>query len=212
MTKTRQIILELLNRQGSLTLEAIARAAKHTPMAMRYHLAQMIAEGLLVTTHAEPRALVGRPQLLYTLADDAHEQLPKQYGWLAEQLLTEIERTCGAKETRALLRHIGRQSAVSAPPLRRGARIESRLSHVVDLLIARGFVAQWSKNDLGWQLDVRNCPYRQVARQHAAVCEIDLAFIGELLAAPMKMTHCIGKGDAGCQFLIKPPSASRKIG
>ena len=210
MSNTRQIILETLSQRGPLPLEEIARAVRRTPLATRYHLGLLIGDGLITANEVARCARVGRPQALYTLADSAHAHLPKQYDALATQLIAEITHACGEKETRALLRRAGRRLAETAPPLRRGARIEARLNRAVDFLCARGYLARWEKSDNPATLGVCNCPSRQVTFAYRQVCEMDIALIGRLLESPLQMTHCIADQDAQCIFVVKPSSAPHK--
>jgi predicted ArsR family transcriptional regulator len=115
MSNPRRVILETLSQRGPLPLAEIARAARRSPLATRYHLRLLVDAGWIVANTVAHRASVGRPQVLYTLAEPAHAQLPKQYDSLAAQLLGEMIRACGEKETRALLRRAGRQLAETAP-------------------------------------------------------------------------------------------------
>jgi predicted ArsR family transcriptional regulator len=201
--------LETLSQRGSLPIDEIARAARHSIIATRYHLTLLVNEGAVVVQNAVHTANVGRPQMLYALADRAHEHLPKQYASLAENLLDEISHTLSEKDKRALLRRAGKRLASSAPALRRGARIETRLERAVDFLSARGYLAHWEKSNSGFTLSVCNCPYRQVALAHREVCELDVALVGELIESPMKMAHCIANQDANCVFDVKP-NANKK--
>jgi predicted ArsR family transcriptional regulator len=202
MSHPRQIILETLNRQGPLPLVEIARAARRSPLATRYHVGLLLAEGLLVADDVARRDGVGRPQTLYALAEDARARLPKQYAWFALELLAEITRAHGEKETRARLRRLGRRLAETAA-FRRAARLETRLDRAVAFLSARDYAARWEKSDGDFALWVCNCPYDQVARAQRAVCEMDFALIGELTHASLKMTRCIAQRDAQCVFVIK---------
>jgi predicted ArsR family transcriptional regulator len=211
MLDTRRVILETLSQHGALPIDEIARAAHRATMATRYHLGLLIREGLVVANAAARNAGVGRPQTLYALADRAHAHLPKQYDALAAQLLEEIIQALGEKETRARLRRAGRRLADAAPPLRRGARLETRLNRTASFLSARGYLARWEKSDGEFALRICNCPYRQVALAHRQVCEMDRALLGGLAGLPLKMTHCIAHQDSQCVFSVKPPSALRKI-
>jgi predicted ArsR family transcriptional regulator len=210
MPNTRQIILETLSQHGPLPLEEIARAVRRTPLATRYHLGLLIGDGLIAANGVARRARVGRPQALYAVADRAHAHLPKQYDALATQLLAEIMCARGEKEMCAWLRRAGRRLAETAPPLRRGARIEARLNRAVDFLCARGYLARWEKSDDPVALYVCNCPYRQVTLAYRQVCEMDIALIGKLLESPLQVTRCIAHQDAQCVFVVKPSSAPHK--
>lgn len=210
MSNPRQVILETLNQRGPLPISELARAARHSPLAMRYHLALLIEEALVVADQVDRRANVGRPQMLYALADRAHEHLPKQYNWLAEQLLEEIGDSLGTKEKRALLRRAGKRLAAAAPPLRRGARVETRLERAADFLTERGYMAQWEKTDGAYALRICNCPYRQVALAHREVCDMDVAMIGGLMETPIRMSGCIANQAGKCSFVVKPNETHSK--
>lgn len=204
MSNTRQVILETLSQRGSLPIDELARATRHSAMATRYHLTLLIDEGLVAADQVDHQANVGRPQVLYALADRAHEHLPKQYNWLAEQLLEEIGESLGAKEKRALLRRAGKRIATNAHALRRGARVETRLDRAADFLTERGYMARWEKTDDEYAMHICNCPYRQVALQHREVCDMDIAMIGVLVDSPLKMTCCIANKDGRCSFIVNP--------
>jgi predicted ArsR family transcriptional regulator len=204
MSKTRQIILEVLSQRGPLPIGEIARAAHHSPMALRYHMTQLIAEGLVEVKDVAHRESVGRPVIRYALADKASERLPKQYDQLAVQLLDEINETLGEKDKRALLRRVGRRMAKTASAKwRKTARIEWRLERTVEFLMARGYMPHWEKHNGEHTLHICNCPYRQVALEHRQVCDMDIAMIAELLATPAKMKCCIANHDGQCVFSVK---------
>lgn len=203
MSNVRQVILETLSQRGAVPLDELARAARHSTLAMRYHLGLLIGEGLVVAQDVARRGVVGRPQLLYALADSGHESLPKQYHQLAEQLVQEIVETQGPKEARAMLRRVGRRTAESAPPIRRGASLDARVQRAADFLSERGYFARVTKTDNALELRMCNCPYRSVAQAHREVCEMDVAMVGALVNAPMKMTQCLANCDCACNFIIR---------
>jgi len=203
MLNTRRIILETLSQRGPLPIGEIARAVRHAPLATRYHLGLLIDEGLIVANEVAHRANVGRPQTLYALANLAHEQLPKQYHWLAMQLLDAMGDSLGEKQKRVLLRRVGKQIAQDAPPLRKTARIETRFQHATDFLQAHDYLARWEKMDRNYALYVCNCPYRQVALEHHEVCDMDIALVGELLRMPIKITSSIANQDQSCCFILR---------
>lgn len=204
MPHPRQVILETLSQRGALPIDELARATRRSALATRYHLALLIDEGLVAADQVDHQANVGRPQVLYALADQAHEYLPKQYAWLAECLLAEMGDALGAKEKRAFLRRVGKRMAMTGMAARRGARTETRLERVTHFLGERGYMAHWEKTGAEFALHVCNCPYRQVALQHREVCELDLAMIGGLLNLPLKLTACIANQEGRCSFSVNP--------
>jgi len=210
MSKISQVVIETLSQSGALPVQAIARAVHLSTLAMRYHLGLLARQGLIVQQDVEHHGTVGRPQIVYALADPAREQLPKKYHALAAQLLDEITDSLGAKETRTMLRRAGRRIAASAPPLRPGAGMAARVKRTVKFLSQRGYMARWEKSNGDLWLNVCNCPYRQVAQKHREVCDMDIAMIGALLDTPLKMTRCIAQQDGQCQFVVPKKSGAQK--
>ena len=202
MSRIRQTVIETLSQQGPLPVEELARAAHVSTMALRYHLTLLAREGLIVQREVARGGSVGRPQIKYALAEQAREQLPKKYNVLAAQLLDEVTQTLGTKEARAMLRRAGRCAATAAPPLRAGAGTQARLNRATKFLTERGYMARLEKSNGELLLNVCNCPYRQVAQEHRQVCDMDVAMIGALMDAPLKMTRCIARDDGQCQFVV----------
>ncbi len=200
MPSVRQAILETLSQRGPLHVGEIARAVSHSPMATRYHLALLVQQGLVIQHDCEHRGAVGRPHARYALVDQGYECLPMQYGQLAGQLLGVLTQTLGDRQTRALLRRAGRRAAEAAPPLRPGARPAARFKAACRFLVGMGYRADWSKQGDEPSLVILCCPYRQVARQYDAVCQMDLAMIGALLDGPVRLTQCIADGCPRCRF------------
>ena len=202
MPSIRQIILETLNQRGSMGVAEIAQVTHLSKMAARYHLGLLARESLIVQKEIAHHGGVGRPQVLYALADPAHEHMPKQYNLLAGELLDEIADALGLKETRALLRRAGKRIAGTAPTRRTCAGIESRVKRAAKFLAAHGYMADYAKESDDLSLVVCNCPYRQVALAHREVCEMDMAMVAALLDTTTKMTRCIAHHDTQCRFVL----------
>lgn len=205
----RSIILQVLGQRGPLTLAQLARAVQRSPLATRYHLDVLIAQGIVAPSHVAHRARVGRPQTLYALTPRAHIYLPHQYAWLAQQLLTELARVCGERELRMAFQRIGWRLAETLPLSRPTTRLRTRLRRAINFLCARGYAARTEQGNDGWAIIIHHCPYQQVARVSRAVCELDLALLDALVQVSFKMTRCIARQDAECVFVLST-RATRK--
>ncbi len=207
MSRIRKSILDTLSRQGPLPVREIARAAHCSEMAARYHLAVLAKSNCIAAAKQRPRQTVGRPQLIYGLTENACEELPKHYSGLATELLGEITALVGRKKTRRLLRRIGERAAghVSA----QGGAIV-RIHRTIRWLNARGYMADWKKQDGQVRLRVHNCPFRQVVRSHSLVCEIDLAMLSALLDWDPRAMQCHSGDDAVCEFVLAPGRSEPK--
>lgn len=202
MARIRETILETLSARGALPLPEIARAVGLTTTATRYHIGLLECEGLVKRCPAQHHGNVGRPVLIYALAEAGCECLPKQYAVLAQELLAEIEASIGQDESRLLLRRIGRRVAESAPSLRPGAGAQARLRRAARFLGARGYVAQITSNKRISALTVLSCPYRRVAQTHPELCAMDTAMMQALLGARGTAVRHRRNANGQCQFEI----------
>jgi predicted ArsR family transcriptional regulator len=200
MSQIRQSILELLSKRGPLALQEIAKAVERSPLATRYHIGLLIDGGLIGESTVEHAGSVGRPQLLYSVAQCAAEQFPKKYDALAGELLAEVTRALGNEATTALLRRMGRRQARLALPIKPNARIETRLNRATRFLCERGYLAHWDASDDQFLLSICNCPYQSVVKTQRRVCEMDVAMIGALMATPPRVADCIADRSARCVF------------
>ncbi len=201
MRTIRQTVLETLGQRGPLNVQELARATHLSIMATRYHLGLLARERLIAPEEIVHCGRVGRPQIVYTLTDEAHARLPQQYEWLAAQLIAEIAQALGGKETRALLRRAGRRIAGGMHAAAPGGAIQTRLRRTAKLLSARGYMARVDNaTETAGALVVCNCPFRSVASEHRELCELDRALVIALLDAPAQMTRCLANADDQCRF------------
>ena len=91
MQSTRLRILEYLQRNGTATVKELGQLLGLTSTGIRQHLTVLERDGLVAVR--EERGRVGRPNLVYSLTDEADAVFPKTYDVLASVLLEEIRAT-----------------------------------------------------------------------------------------------------------------------
>lgn len=140
-----------------------------------YHLDRLAAAGLLTTSYARPPGQTGpgsgRPAKLYRRSEDEVSITvpPRSYGLLAELLADAVA---------------GDQSGTVCPALLAAAEDEGRRTgkrggDLVEILRRRGY--QPVVTD-GGDLDLRNCPFHQLAQRHVElVCGLNHALLRGLL-------------------------------
>jgi predicted ArsR family transcriptional regulator len=204
MQSTRQEILEILKEEKQATVDDLAERLELTPMTIRHHLNVLQAKNLVEATKVRRLQKVGRPRLVYTLTDAAEDLFPQGYGDLARHLVTEVKEAVGPEETRDIFHRIAVRMAHEGPAPVPGQSFEERLDQVVAYLETRGFIFRWEKTDDGYTLANINCPYRQVARQHAEVCAMDSVLIAELTGVEPKHVSRLREGAPTCTCLLNP--------
>lgn len=159
-----------------------AEVARRTGLQLstaRFHLDALAADGLVDRT-TEERATPGRRRILYTARADASG--PRGFGLLAAMLADLAAAGSPASspvETgRAWGQHLLRRPA---PPEPRDG--ETALAPLVRMLDAMGFQPQERTDGDRTTLDLRHCPYREVALRHPdVVCAIHLGIMQGAIA------------------------------
>jgi predicted ArsR family transcriptional regulator len=47
-----------------------------------------------------------------------------------------------------------------------------------------------------------HCPYREIARRDAGICELERAVYSDVLGTPVELTSCCREGETCCQFEV----------
>jgi predicted ArsR family transcriptional regulator len=203
MQATRQQIVGLLREQGEITVEELAAAIGLTQMAIRHHLNVLQSENLVVATRVRRQQSPGRPQQLYSLTEAADNLFPEDYYSLSRYLLEELQQSMGYQGTVSFMQQVAGRLALEAPAAKAGQGFDERLEQVAAFLTRNGFVSRWEKLDESYALHALTCPYRQMARTHREICELDKALIGQLLGVELRRTSCIVEGGDCCTYVLR---------
>jgi len=99
-TSTKQDILQYLLKGGQGTALELAESLEMSPQAIRRHLKDLEAEGLI--QYRSVQARMGRPQHIYELTSLGRDRFPNRYGDFAVSFLDTLAETVG----RAILRFL----------------------------------------------------------------------------------------------------------
>jgi predicted ArsR family transcriptional regulator len=212
MQATRERILNILKERGDATVKELSGTLDLTTVTVRHHLDTLRRENFVAAPTVRHRKAPGRPQHVYALTEDASDFFPKRYEPLIGLLLDELRARLPQDEVDDLMVSIGRTIAdeVAIPP---DTDLEERISIVVDFMDERGYMARWEGSHNGdYRIHVANCPYESVARRHAEVCQIDQAFLTELLDPSLAKIKRIPDPPHECTYVIRPVRAQRPSG
>lgn len=195
----QQRILETLRLRGPLTARELAGLRGGGAVAMRAHLRNLLASGLVA--HDEERQSVGRPVRRYRLTPAADAQFPKQYDLLAVKLAEAVAAELGQD---ALLRILRRWLAELHPYLdaRLPSGFDARLEALAKHQSSFGFMASIRKECDGVAVVERNCPVAQVASRFPQICDHEAALFQRVLGKNVALGCCQARGDALCEFRI----------
>ncbi|MGD8605386.1 MAG: winged helix-turn-helix transcriptional regulator [Anaerolineales bacterium] len=200
MTSTREVILRAIRAQGDCTVKELAEAADISPVSVRHHLSNLLADGLIQAK--EVRHGVGRPTHHYSLTEDAIELFPTRYLRLTNRLLVELKQNLPDQQVESLLSKVAGSMADDYAAQLDDLTLEEKLPRLVEMLNDEGFEAEIEQRQDHIIIRALSCPYYRVGINHPEVCSIDQAFIACTLSLPVERITCLLEGDSHCAFSV----------
>lgn len=199
--ETREQILQLLRRQGSMTAAELSNELGIGAVGVRQHLALLERDGLVQI--ADVRRGVGRPSHLYALTDEAERLFPKRYDRIALDALAFVESLGGEAAIEQLFSQRRMQFAKQYAPRLAGKRRAERVAELARILNEQGYMSEWSQeSDGSFTITEHNCPVDCIAREYAQTCSHEIKLYEELLETPLVREDVIANGGTCCRYRI----------
>lgn len=197
-----------LKRVGSATVKELAEALAFSPTAIRHHLKELEAEGVITFDRAHHG--VGAPAHAYRLSAEGQALFPDRYERTVAFLLDHVVASQGRETAVALLkshyhslRHRIEMETGHLPPERRGEA-------VARILAAEGYMATWAGDAAGGMLTEHNCPHQLVAERFPEVCAAEETFLAQIFRGPIERQSRIAGGCGTCSYHIPAPGSSEE--
>lgn len=206
-----RVLLDLIRRDGPLTVVAMAERLGVTATAVRNRLARLVESGL-VERRAES-ARRGRPRHVYLASDQALRRLGQNYADLAVVLWDELMSTVEDRKLRRFL--FGRITERMAEMYRaqlQGDEWEGRLVQLGTILHDRGIEAEVTRGPDGSASPVlkqHSCPYYALAEVDRAVCAMERKMFEKVVGRGLRLSQCRLDGHRSCDFEAKPLPPAR---
>ena len=207
---TKDDILEHLLKRGQATALELAEWIEVSPQAVRRHLKDLEAEGLIEFESVQSG--MGRPQHMYGLSQAGRDRLPNRHDDFALGLLDTLAQTVGPEGMQSILRQQWQRKAIEYQrEIGRGSLAE-RVAGLVRLRKAEGYMAEsypTPKNAdpssaTQFILTEYNCAISHVAESFPSVCGHELEmFAVALQDCKVERTHWIVNGEHRCGYLIQ---------
>lgn len=209
LKSTRAEIVNLLKRQGTMSVETLATELEISKVAVRRHLDQLEDQGFI--GHSSERCERGRPKFVYSLTNEGDGLFPDRSADFACDLLSQLGRRHGPAAIDALLMD---QADANIESLRRetdGMDFDARVEAVVKQFNERGYVADVERLvDGSYRIVEHNCPIRDVAEHYPQVCREELRVYSEVTGGTVVKTCCMIANEArSCEYRIVPGESSR---
>jgi predicted ArsR family transcriptional regulator len=210
---TRARIARLILENGPVTAAALSTRLGLTPAAIRRHLDNLLAGGLIQTRTARRPASRGRgrPAKLFVITDAGRSAFEHAYDDLATSALRFLAEVAGpgavaefAHRQVAELERRYRQVMEAAAP-------EDKVKALAETLSADGYAASATSAPTrgaggGEQLCQHHCPVAHVAAEFPQLCEAETEAFARLLGTPVQRLATIANGDGICTTHVTAPA------
>jgi len=210
---TRARIARLILENGPVTAAALSTRLGLTPAAVRRHLDNLLAGGLIETRTARRPASRGRgrPAKLFVITDAGRSAFEHAYDDLATSALRFLAEVAGpgavgefARRQVAELERRYRQVMEAAAP-------DDKVKALAEALSADGYAASATSAPTrgaggGEQLCQHHCPVAHVAAEFPQLCEAETEAFARLLGTPVQRLATIAHGDGICTTHVTAPA------
>ena len=215
---TRAQVARLILELGPSTAATLGGRLGLTPAAIRRHLDNLLAEGLIETRTARTYGNRGRgrPARVFVITDAGRSAFEHAYDDLASSALRFLAETAGPEAvTEFARRQLSDLERRYAPAVARG-NLASRVEALAKALSADGYAASAGPAPAigpaagrasspvsgpfssGEQLCQHHCPVAHVAAEFPELCEAETEAFARLLGTPVQRLATIAHGDGIC--------------
>ncbi len=191
-------ILVAIKKAQTLTAKELAALFGVTPNALRRHLKELEAEGL-VQWHREAHG-VGGPRFAFSLTELGEALFPRAYEHVLTGALELVRREHGAARVAELFAQRWREVAAAVRPRLAGLPPEERVQLLAELMSGEGYMAVAEMHDGEGVIREHNCAIRAVAERFPEVCGAEEQFLAEVLGAPVERRRHILAGCSACEY------------
>ena len=206
LPSTKQNILQFLLKQGRVTAQQLAQDLKISTQAIRRHLNELEAEGLILYQSVPQK--MGRPQHLYELSDSGRDRLsPQKYSEFAVSFLDTLAETAGKEQVSKILEKQWQRKAAEYRDRLGQGTLTQRIAKLVQLREEEGYMAELhrvsDKKTQEFVLVEHNCAISDVAESYPSICGHELEMFSAVLPdCIVKRTHWINNGEHRCGYSI----------
>jgi predicted ArsR family transcriptional regulator len=223
---TRGQVARLILELGPCTAATIGGRLGLTPAAIRRHLDNLIADGMIETRTARAYGNRGRgrPAKVFVITDAGRSAFEHTYDDLARSALRFLEQSYGPQAVAEFARaQVAETERRYLPVVAQAGDLSTRVQALAEALSADGYAAAAGPAPAvntaigaaqagahagiargtdfvsnGEQICQHHCPVAHVATEFPQLCEAETEAFGRLLGTPVRRLATIAHGDGIC--------------
>jgi predicted ArsR family transcriptional regulator len=195
---TRGRLLALL-REGTWTVDDLARRLDLTDNAVRFHLVALEREGSVEKAGVRRHSGAGQPSTLYSLTPAAAEAFSRAYAPVLAACVEELHTVMTGTQLTAFLERVGKRLAGEKTETRDSLR--KRVTGASDLLNSLGGITTVEQSGDAYRIVGRACPLASAVEADPCVCSVVTALVSNVIDADVR-ERCDRSGRPKCCFEI----------
>src|SRR3954454_23224921 len=198
-----RVLLEVLQRNGAVTISVLVSEMGVTATAVRQRLQRLMADGL-IERQAENIGR-GRPNHRYSLTEKGERAAGTNFADMADVLWDEIKSVEDPEIRRGLLKRIAGRLAERYRSRVGGDTLGDRMTALAGIMSEREIPFRVEQKSALPVLSVLACPYPELAMRDRSVCTMEKMMLSEILGESVRLSECRLDGATCCTFT---PTAS----
>ncbi|WP_456275981.1 helix-turn-helix transcriptional regulator [Bacillus sp. AK128] len=200
---TRDLILDMLKTEVSMTVNQLTSRLNITHMAVRKHLDILEKDDLIKSD--EVKQPMGRPLQVYSLTDKGEGSFPRNYEGMTLEFLHDIQEIHGDQSIQLLFEK--RENRLTEEYKNRlpKASFSEKLVEMTNIQNEKGYMAKLNQiDDHSFELVEYNCPIFSVAKEFKIACRCETNMFKNVLETDqVQRISCKTDGDDHCKFLFR---------
>ena len=203
-TLGRQAVLDLVQRDGPVSADALAGKLGLTTMAVRQHLASLENAGhVRFEEETRPR---GRPVKLWRTTPAASVEFADSHSALAVDLIAQMKKAFGEGGMDRILKlRTAEQERGYRAQTAEARSLKARLDKLAKIRSAEGYMAEVRRDGEDFLFVENHCPICAAARLCTGLCREELALFKRVLGpgVAVERTSHILAGASRCAYRVR---------
>lgn len=205
ITGTKKEILDIIKREGRISLENISAAMKLAKTTLREHFLNLERDGLIQREYV--RSGPGRPSLQFQLTAKGNLYFPSSESGMMKEFLRYLQKenkTELIEEFFTAFWEKRYQNAKKKMDKYPESEKKKRLEALSGMLEEEGFMPVINSDNSGGNLTIRecNCPFREVIKETRLPCKLEAEFYMRLFNSDVERNSYIAEGDHSCTYQV----------
>ena len=155
-----------------------------------------------MSRHERAAAGAGRPAVAFRITTAGDHVFPKHYDQLSMTLVDAVAEQLGPEALQKLLAAITEQQVRHWEPRLAGLTLPERIKALKDLYVEDDPHTSVRKDQRGYVLVERNCPFLNVAMRRPQLCAVSVNTLTRLLGVRVVREERFQDGDRRCVFRV----------